>query len=137
MMTGCFAISDMRWPTTRAMMSFGPPGGNGTIRRIGLDGNSSAAIAGDERSATITSSLPNILMQAPSCIEQLQRRLVHAGIAGRDDAAAVLRCLAFPVGDDAAGPRDDRDQGGDVVRLELGLDHEVEMAGREHAIRIA
>ena len=25
----------MRLPTTRAMMSFGPPGGNGTIRWIG------------------------------------------------------------------------------------------------------
>ena len=38
----------MRWPTTRAMMSFGPPGGNGTISLIGLFGKSCAAArAGD------------------------------------------------------------------------------------------
>jgi hypothetical protein len=36
-------ISDMRCPTTRAMMSLGPPGGNGTISRIGFLGRSSAA----------------------------------------------------------------------------------------------
>ena len=32
----------MRWPTTRAMMSFGPPGGKGTISLIGLLGKSCA-----------------------------------------------------------------------------------------------
>ena len=80
MMTGCLTISDMRWPTTRAMMSFGPPGGNGTISRIGLDGNLSAAIAGDASSARITSSLPNILMPTSSDVsphgeEARKRRL--------------------------------------------------------------
>jgi len=40
----------MRWPITRAMMSFGSPGGNGTINRIGLVGKSSAAaVAGSSR----------------------------------------------------------------------------------------
>ena len=45
MSTGCFAISDMRWPTTRAMMSLGPPAGNGTISLIGFAGKSCAAAA--------------------------------------------------------------------------------------------
>src|ERR1700753_3130088 len=98
MMTGCLKMSDMRCPTTRAMMSFGPPGGNGTISLIGLAGNSSAAKAGEGSSDTITSSLPNILMQAPLrfllAVEQLQRRFVHTGVAGRDDAAAILRGFA-------------------------------------------
>jgi hypothetical protein len=50
MTTGWCIISDMRWPITRAMMSFGPPGGNGTINRIGLVGKSSAAaVAGSSR----------------------------------------------------------------------------------------
>src|SRR5262249_20000010 len=70
-------------------------------------------------------------------VEQLQRRLMYTAIAGRNDAAAVLRTLALPIGDNAAGPGDDRDQRGDVVGLELGLDHEVEMAGREHAVGVA
>src|SRR6187549_4004462 len=42
MMTDCLRISDMRWPTTRAMMSLGPPGGKGTISLIGLLGKSCA-----------------------------------------------------------------------------------------------
>jgi hypothetical protein len=33
--------------------------------------------------------------------------------------AALLRGLAFPIGDDAAGAGDNRDQGGDVVGLQL------------------
>src|SRR5215216_1830148 len=70
-------------------------------------------------------------------VQELQRGLVHAGVAGGDDAAAAMGGLALPVGDDAAGAGDDRDQCGDVVRLEFGLDHEVEMAGRQHAVGIA
>jgi hypothetical protein len=42
MITVCLAISDMRWPITRAMMSLGPPAGNGTISRICRAGKSSA-----------------------------------------------------------------------------------------------
>jgi hypothetical protein len=54
MMTGCLRISDMRWPTTRAMMSFGPPGGKGTISRIGLSGKFCAmAKAGDNKESPI------------------------------------------------------------------------------------
>src|SRR5262245_40494783 len=45
MVTGWPAISCMRWPTARAMMSLGPPAGNGTISLIGLVGNSWAATA--------------------------------------------------------------------------------------------
>src|SRR4051812_40537201 len=70
-------------------------------------------------------------------VEQLHRRFVHAGVAGGDDTAAALSGLAVPGGDDAAGAGDDRNQGRDVIGLQLGLDHEVEMTGRQHAIGIA
>ena len=53
----------MRWPTTRAMMSFGPPAGNGTISLIGLFGKSCAAAnAGDSSSDSAVTSAPRILM---------------------------------------------------------------------------
>jgi hypothetical protein len=38
--TGCFTASETALPTERAMMSLGPPAGNGTTIRIGLDGKS-------------------------------------------------------------------------------------------------
>jgi lysophospholipase len=38
---------------------------------------------------------------------------------------------------DAAGSLDDRDQRHDVVGLEAGLDHEIDMAGGQHAIGVA
>ena len=62
---------------------------------------------------------------------------MHARIAGGDDAAAALGGLAVPGGDDAAGAGDDRNQRRDIVGLQLGLDHEIEMAGGEHAVGIA
>jgi hypothetical protein len=63
--TGCFVSSDMRWPTTRAMMSFGPPAGNGTISRIGLLGKSCAAAkAGHSSTDSAAASAPNTLMNA-------------------------------------------------------------------------
>ena len=37
--TGWPQCSLMRWPTKRAMRSVGPPGGNGTMMRIGRLGN--------------------------------------------------------------------------------------------------
>ena len=58
-------------------------------------------------------------------------------VAGGDDAAAVMRPAVFPGGHDAAGAFDDRDQRQHVVRLKLGLDDEIDMAGGEHAIGIA
>ena len=44
---------------------------------------------------------------------------------------------AVPGGDDAAGAGDDRDQRQDVVGLELGLDHQIDVARRQHAIGVA
>ena len=40
--TGWLQRSLMRWPTKRAMRSVGPPGGNGTMMRIGAVGKISA-----------------------------------------------------------------------------------------------
>ena len=43
----------MRWPTTRAMMSLGPPGGNGTISRTTWFGKVWAWIGALETSAVM------------------------------------------------------------------------------------
>src|SRR6266403_3112653 len=160
------------------MMSFGPPGGNGTISLIGLFGKSCAAAnAGNNSVDNPIASAPRIFMEASRIdssswrggalapprtmktptlptsrrgqgtasrdeaggrltVEQLERRLVHARIAGRDDAAAALGGLALPRGHDTAGAGDDRNQRRDVVGLQFGLDHKIEMSGGEHAIGI-
>ena len=43
-------------------------------------------------------------------VQYFQRRLVHASVAGGDDAAAALRRAVVPGGDDAAGAGDDRNE---------------------------
>src|ERR1700741_5231908 len=89
-----------------------------------------------------------LLYQARRCIElwrgggslavqQLERLGVHAFIAGRDDASAFMRPPVLPSGDDAAGAFDDRNEWQDVVRFKFGLDHEIDMAGRQHTISVA
>ena len=63
-MTGCLINSDMRWPTMRAMMSLGPPAGNGTISLMGFVGKSCAAASvGNSESVNTVSSLRPIFMQ--------------------------------------------------------------------------
>ena len=62
---------------------------------------------------------------------------MHALVAGDDDAAALLRRAVLPGGDDAAGAGDDRDHRHDVVGLDLGLDHQIDQPGRQHAIGVA
>src|SRR5262247_4864196 len=62
---------------------------------------------------------------------------VHAPVARDHDTPAALGAAAVPRRDDAAGAGDDRNERNDVVRLELGLDHEIDVAGREHAIGVA
>src|SRR5262245_47634078 len=77
MTIGCLRISDMRCPTTRAIMSFGPPGGNGTINRIVLLGKSCAtARAGDSKVNPINSDLRHFTETSPP--EQLVARSRHA-----------------------------------------------------------
>jgi hypothetical protein len=57
----------MRWPTTRAMMSFGPPAGNGTISRIDLLGKSSAAaMTGDSSTDNAVTSVRRTFTRASS-----------------------------------------------------------------------
>src|SRR4029077_12311045 len=86
MMTDCLRISDMRWPTTRAMMSLGPPGGEGTISLIGLLGKSCAmADAGHSNVNPIssafkafTSVLPfvtHVVLAAPYVIAARRRQM--------------------------------------------------------------
>src|SRR5882724_1500673 len=45
--TGWPQCSLMRWPTNRAIRSVGPPGGNGTMMRIGRLGKFAAALESD------------------------------------------------------------------------------------------
>src|SRR5947207_9379531 len=90
MTIGCLVSSDMRWPTTRAMMSFGPPGGNGTISLIGLLGKSCAATgAGISSSDNAAASAPKTRIQAslrrclcvcrvPSCIAKFSGRVASS-----------------------------------------------------------
>ncbi len=78
----------MRLPTTRAMMSFGPPGGNGTISRIDFSGKSApCAKAGSSRQNPIVKSLKIFTAILPiylrrNTIRRFCRwpRLVHAGL---------------------------------------------------------
>src|SRR5262249_37389221 len=70
-------------------------------------------------------------------LKQFERGGVDALVAGRDDAAATIGLAIVPGGDDAAGAADDGHQWEHVVRLEFGLDHEVDVAGGEHAIGVA
>src|SRR6185312_12930368 len=66
MMMVCLRISDMRCPTTRAMMSFGPPGGKGTISRIVLFGKSCApASAGQSKANPISNGLKRFTVILP------------------------------------------------------------------------
>src|SRR5436190_1270937 len=87
MMTGCLVSSDMRWPTMRAMMSLGPPAGNGTISLIGLVGKSCAvASAGSRKSVNPVSRLRRIFMRTP-LLQQF---------AGLDDFDGALRDEVAP-----------------------------------------
>src|SRR5271170_7941896 len=69
--------------------------------------------------------------------QQSEGRLVDSAVAGGDDASALFPRIAGPGGDDAPGAGDDRNQGRDVMGLELGLDDEIDEAGGEHAIGVA
>ena len=62
---------------------------------------------------------------------------MHAPVAGGKDAAPAARIAAFPVGDNASRPLDDRDQRNDVEGLQTGLDHEVDKAHGEQTIVVA
>src|SRR3954447_22244325 len=76
MMTGCLVSSVMRWPTTRAMMSFGPPGGNGTISLIGLLGKSCAATGvASSRSDNAAAIAPKILIEPPQSVFASRKRV--------------------------------------------------------------
>src|SRR5438034_51705 len=58
---------------------------------------------------------------------------MHALVARRDNASARVRGAAFPGGDDASSADDDRHEGKYVVRLELRLDYQIDVARRQHA----
>ncbi len=60
-----------------------------------------------------------------------------APVAGGDDGPAFRGVAAVPGGDDSARAFDDRDQGDYVVGVQRRLDHQVDMAGGQHAIGVA
>src|SRR4029450_3418494 len=64
---GCLGVSDRRCPTTRAIMSLGPPGGNGTINLIVLLGKSCpAARAGHSKTSAVISDLTHFTQNIPA-----------------------------------------------------------------------
>ncbi len=69
--------------------------------------------------------------------KQTARFLVNALVPGGQDAPAFGRVVPIPGRDDAAGALDDRRQRDNVMRLEIGLDHEINEARRQRAIGIA
>ncbi len=90
----------MRWPTTRAMMSFGPPGGKGTISRMFLLGKSwAAASVGHSRANPISSGLKAFTAFLPlmRCVEALEAFLIatlrHCQVRALDSHAATSHGL--------------------------------------------
>src|SRR5262245_17072947 len=84
MMMVCLRISDMRWPTTRAMMSFGPPGGKGTISLMFLLGKSCAmASAGHSRANPSSSGFKAFTAILPfiSCVVRKRTYLLYCELA--------------------------------------------------------
>src|SRR5690242_7333479 len=100
--TGWPQRSLMRWPTKRAMRSVGPPGGNGTMIRMGRFGKfvavsgSDCAAAGKSKAANAIAARANRNMSRP-LVELHPDRLDHllAGFGLRlDEGAEVFRTLA-------------------------------------------
>lgn len=67
---------------------------------------------------------------ASSAVQNGQGLLVDALVAGGDDRAATRRIAAVPGGDDPASAPNDRDQRDNVIGVQPGLDHQIDMAGR-------
>ncbi len=57
--------------------------------------------------------------------------------ASTEPSECMSSALAVPVGDQAAGARDHRRQGGEVVELEIVLDHQVDVARGQQAVGVA
>src|SRR5579884_3010781 len=74
---------------------------------------------------------------ASALVQDAQRRLMDAPVAGHHDAATGLRGPVFPRADDAARAGDDGDHGNDIVGLYLGFDNEVDQPRRQHAVGVA
>src|SRR5215831_16245529 len=62
---------------------------------------------------------------------------MQARVASGNDAPAASRIASLPSGDHAAGALDDGDKRNDVVWVEPSLDHEIDLAEREHAVVVA
>src|ERR1700704_5944815 len=100
--TGWPQCSLIRWPTKRAMRSVGPPGGNGTMMRIGRLGKFAAA-PGSDCAATGTIAAANAIAASAKrntlrpLVELHPDRLDHllAGFSLRlDEGAELFRALA-------------------------------------------
>ena len=57
--------------------------------------------------------------------------------ASTEPSEFMSSSLALPVGDQAAGALDHRHEGGEVVELEVVLDHQVDMARGQQAVGVA
>src|SRR5271165_6452393 len=100
-----------------------------TPRRLGLAARRLGDGAAPTREAAAGVKLPRK--------QQTTRLVIDGPVAGGDDAASVGGVLVVPGRNYAPSPLDDRRQGHDVVRFEIGFDDEVDEAGRERAIGVA
>src|SRR5947208_2752136 len=100
--TGWPQCSLMRWPTKRAMRSVGPPGGNGTMMRIGRLGKFAAAPGPDCAATGAMAAASAIVTNAKRStwrllVELHPDRLDHlrAGLGLRlDEGAELFRARA-------------------------------------------
>src|SRR5262245_44005050 len=99
-----------------------------------IDKPARASTSTSRPSLSVTTSLT---MTFSLFVQRRESRLVHIAAARDQDVAAVQRRLALPIGDHAARALEDRDQRHDVVRFQLTLDDEIEIAGRDHRIVVA
>lgn len=99
-----------------------------------------AAVTAVAASGTSESAPITVAEAEPTSVgegDEAQDLVVDAPVAGGDDTTAVDGAAAGPVGDDAAGALDHRDQGDDVVGLQPRLDDHVDEARGDHAVGVA
>src|SRR5512143_3198804 len=117
---GCLRISDMRWPTTRAMMSFGPPGGKGTINLIDLLGKSCAmADTGHSSAKPISSGLKDFTSVLPLFIQRTTTPVLRHLMPLTSTSASVDATRSCPARAGAPGTRENSSpvSGADLICL--------------------
>src|SRR6202453_5510593 len=101
-------------------------------------------LASDSRFGCICGWLGDLASAAFRCTragrlsleQQAAGRIVDGPVAGGDDSAPFGGVFPVPGRHHSARPLDDRRERDDVVRFEVGLDHQIDEACRERAIGV-